>query len=1463
MSKPSEKLSKEDKRQQEKIELVKKYIQSKREKLLDISNRNNLVNLRFSLRSNRVIRIIDELPDVICQKLISGSKIKVIPLPHPQDELEDEKSDDFLQALEEAKTTNEEYLNQVEKLGEEYDESDVEYLKILRSLKDKVREKLGLELRPHPEIMKIEDYARAHDINPKYEVPIGSEENLEKHSDNELQTLFYPEDFERKCRALNKEARRSIDERGTNTLHISFGCLEWEESPGNNRYSPLCLMQIQIKETKTSKGYEFHISSDQAETFTNISLRKRLDHDFGIKLPKLEEGETPEKYFKKIKDTVLSNKPDWKIRRFITLAIHSYAKMSMYEELDPENWQGDIGAQENIMELVTGSDKASSTAEVYDVDDEKISSEVPILIDEADSSQFSAIYEAMSGRNLAIQGPPGTGKSTTIANMIASLMFAGKKVLFVAEKKAALDVVYKKLEDKGLSHFAFRLPSTAEKQTEILNKLKQRDELEKPDVNPDLPSIEKKYVKQKAKMRDYGRILSTKYFSIEKTGAEILNTLTKLKFFQDKYPREVNENPFVDNIHKFTRSEINKDIGDVESLEKISLDIKNEFGSLKGHPWYGLTLNRNDPYQIDQLLGDINSLFIFTQKLIHELEEYRKIINPKMSFYERSIEDYVVPSTQFKNDFDEHERLLINSLNDENFIKQFQEFYHHIDQITKFRISEKAVAQNVELDEDFTTPKLRRCIKDFKDSIFIISFLFNKNYRESRKYFKYVTKNISFSKSNGISIFENLIKYLEFKDNIQENIKAAKEKYKELKLVSSYLFQDDETDITKLTKVKEHLDIGKDNPDLLIAINTKIDQLDEIHKKCSHVLNMYDEFKKYWKEFSNNISVEKFFGFREENKKFTAILDKIEKIDFKNKDLLSKFVQLNFYSQSSTKEIEKIYNQFVEEDKDLSYLSYAYKFKIYNSLSRSLFDQEPNLSEYNAASFDEEVRILRDLDSKLFGYKKDELVDNLLKTPIDQGKRSGSPKDLTQRALLNHEWNKKRMFVPYRQLFKRAGLALRSMNPCYMLSPVSLSQIVEPKSEIFDVLIIDEASQMPIEEALGAILRSKQSIIVGDPMQLPPTNFFSAGSSDDDIEDDNESILELALSRYQPMRMLRWHYRSKSESLINFSNYYFYDNKLIIPPSANAEFAVKNNYVDKALYQARIKDNLVGEKKSKGGVNVHEASKISDGVINFMKECLKKKEMKSCLVVTMNNSQRDLIDEEIRLKSHKIPEVDDYIAHFEASTEPFTVKNLENVQGDERDVIFISTLFGPDKDKMVRQRFGPINQPNGYRRLNVLFTRAKERVELYTSMRANDITEGGERGKQILKNYLEYAATQKLDTGIVTGRDTDSDFEDWVKEELEKIGYQVYPQVGVGGFRIDLGIKHSNYPGYLAGIECDGAAYHSSVSARDNDIVRQRILEGLGWNIYRIWSTNWFKNPQAELIKLDGYLKSLIKSHRN
>ena len=258
------------------------------------------------------------------------------------------------------------------------------------------------------------------------------------------------------------------------------------------------------------------------------------------------------------------------------------------------------------------------------------------------------------------------------------------------------------------------------------------------------------------------------------------------------------------------------------------------------------------------------------------------------------------------------------------------------------------------------------------------------------------------------------------------------------------------------------------------------------------------------------------------------------------------------------------------------------------------------------------------------------------------------------------------------------------------------------------------------------------------------------------------------------------------------------------------------------------------------------------------------KKAKSCLVVAINQSQADLIDDAIILRESSNKVIQDYKKSWENTLEEFTVINLEKVQGDERDCIFISTVAGPNEKGIIDQRsFGPVNNPDkGHRRLNVLFTRAKKEIHLYTSIRANKvmITESAPRGRVVLKNYIEYSKTGKLEVGDISeGKEPMSEFEVFVKEGLEKLGYQVDPQVGVSGFFIDLGIKHKSFPdGYILGVECDGRAYHSSKSQRDNDILRQSILEDLGWNIYRIWSTDWFYNPQKELNKLDRYIKKII-----
>ena len=1448
------------------LKIVQKAIEKYRENLLDISNRNNLINLNFNPRSNKVIRIIDELPNNIYQKLTdeADKRLQLIPLPPSEKEPKDEKTEIFKKTFEELKTTNEVYLKSIEDLGEKFDESNKESQIIIRKLKDDVRTELKLTKRLSPETMSIEEYAKAHGIDPKYEVPIGSENKTEsRHEDNKLQTLFYPEDLERKGRILRKDTKRILDEKGTNTLHLSYGCIEWSEAGGVKRYSPLLLTQVQLSEESSPGGAEYFIESTQGETFINLPLSRKLLNDFNLTLPKIEEDEKPEEYFKKIQETVLKSKPNWKLRRYITLAIHNYSKMSMYEELDPEKWSANgniLGDQENIKTLFTGSSRESSLGETYDVDDKKIFSKVPILVEETDSSQFSAIVDAMSEKNLAIQGPPGTGKSTTITNMIASFLYNKKKVLFVAEKKAALDVVYKKLKDKGLDKFIFRLSSTAEKKTSIIEELKKRLDTKEPSLKSDLDLVEEEYIDQKNKIRKYGKILETKYFEIQKTGYEILSTLSRYKFFMGSYPKFVADKPFIDNTHKLSKNQYIKNLAIISDIDKIMQGLSKSFKDITKHPWYGLITEENNPYEITELKKYILELKEKTGDIIPNIDNFFKSLNIQSDINEKNLTSLIKAFTAAPLIDDENEKKIISHLIEKNIIDNFKKFKIELKEHNDFLKVKDDLAQEIEFDEKFETSDLKRHLKNIKNSIFILSFIFNPEYRKSKNYFTYVVKDGKYQKERAIRVIKDLISFVSLNKTNEATIKNLKGNYKNLKNALGDTFDNENTKYKLIDKISEYLKFS--NLDEQILINKNIYNIVSIKAKISKLNESLSLFNKCFDEINKKIDSKKFFNFSSENKVFSNILPKISKINFKDDKIISDYIQLNFYNKNLNKDLQELYDAFINEKFDFGMLEHSYKYLVYNSLAKKLFEKEKALSNFASESWDLEIDHFRDLDKIIFENKKNQLISNLLNISIEPGNRRGKVGDLTEKALIEKEVKKQRAHIPFRQLMRRAGKALRDMKPCYMLSPISLSQIVDAQPEIFDVLIIDEASQMKIEDSIGAILRSKQTIIVGDPQQLPPTNFFNATTEfdGDGIVDDDESILDLALSKYHPARMLKWHYRSKHESLINFSNYHFYDNNLIIPPSANDKFAIKNNYIN-GNYTARIKsDSQSTNKREQGGVNLIESEEISKGVIKFMKDCIKNKNKKSCLVVTMNNIQRDIIDENIRFLSSKDQAVSEYIGMWEETMEPFVVKNLENVQGDERDYIFISTLFGPNKDNITMQRFGPINHPKGHRRLNVLFTRAKHGVELFTSLTPNLVREGGEKGRQIFKNYLEYAKTERLETGKKSERDTDSDFEDWIKEELEQLGYEVIPQVGVSGFFIDLGIKHKKYKyGFLAGIECDGAAYHSSVSARDSDIVRQKVLESSGWNIYRVWSTSWFDSPQTELNKLDSYLKTLIK----
>ena len=377
-------------------------------------------------------------------------------------------------------------------------------------------------------------------------------------------------------------------------------------------------------------------------------------------------------------------------------------------------------------------------------------------------------------------------------------------------------------------------------------------------------------------------------------------------------------------------------------------------------------------------------------------------------------------------------------------------------------------------------------------------------------------------------------------------------------------------------------------------------------------------------------------------------------------------------------------------------------------------------------------------------------------------------------------------------------------------------------------------------DALGAMARSAQVVVVGDDKQLPPTRFFSKmldedeaqGDGDDLNAGDLESILGLCVAQGMSQRMLRWHYRSRHHSLIAVSNREFYDSRLFVVPSPTTVTAMHG------LHFRPVKGGVF----DRGGTatNRVEARAVAGAVI----EHARRYPRQSLGVGAFSVSQRDAIRDELEVLQREHVELAPFFST--GRPEPFFVKNLENIQGDERDVIFISVGYARDPSGYMAMNFGPLSSQGGERRLNVLISRARERCEVFSSITADDIDlqRAKSRGAAAFKTFLRYAATGVLDSQAPTGGDYDSDFERQVAVALEGLGHEVHRQVGTAGFIIDLAVVDPSKPGrYLLGIECDGATYHSSRSARDRDRLREAVLRDRGWKIHRVWSTDWFHRP--------------------
>ena len=504
------------------------------------------------------------------------------------------------------------------------------------------------------------------------------------------------------------------------------------------------------------------------------------------------------------------------------------------------------------------------------------------------------------------------------------------------------------------------------------------------------------------------------------------------------------------------------------------------------------------------------------------------------------------------------------------------------------------------------------------------------------------------------------------------------------------------------------------------------------------------------------------------------------------------------------------------------------------------FSERPTLAEFDGATHTRVLERFRRLDKAQFHHNQALIAErHWQQVPRHDG---GG-----QLGILRREFQKRTRHKPVRVLMIEAGRAIQRIKPVFMMSPLSIAKYIPPGSVSFDLVVFDEASQVRPVEALGAIIRGKQSVVVGDDKQLPPTSFFDRMADEGDEErsqtTDLESILGMFCAQGARERMLRWHYRSRHESLIAVSNHEFYDNRLVVFPSPTL---VKTNaglvfHHDPDTRYVRRNGNKAEAKTVAQAVAEHARSTphLTLGVVAF------------------SNVQARRIEDELDILRRSDPSSEDFFAG--SPEEPFFVKNLENVQGDERDVILISIGYGKIDGTYLPMNFGPLNQKGGERRLNVLITRARHRCVVYSNFVGADLDlrRSQARGVEALKTFLDYAQTGQIDTPRPTGRDADSPFEEAVAAELRVRGFEVDHQVGSARYFIDLAVRNPSQPGsYVLGVECDGATYHSARSARDRDRLRQERLVEIGWKIHRIWSTDWFRRPDLELDKVENAIQT-------
>ncbi|WP_324667957.1 DUF3320 domain-containing protein [Geochorda subterranea] len=1233
-------------------------------------------------------------------------------------------------------------------------------------------------------------------------------------------------DLHRKLERLRRNTRTVYEEQGVHTLFLALGMLEWKEAESAEEkvHSPLLLTPVHLD--RSDQRYVLRPHEDGPEV--NPTLEYRLQREFGIALPALEtNGEAADggaaihQFLGKVRESVRPK--GWAVLEQAWLAQFAFYKLPMYRDLEAPG-VAERAAAHPVVAALCGLRERSELApvDVRKVEEESARPEVFPVAD-ADSSQLEVMEQARQGRTMVVQGPPGTGKSQTILNLIAQALRDGRKVLFVSEKRAALEVVYARLQRLGLADLCLDLHSSRASRKAVVEELEASlAQLKNWQKRADGDAFEE-YRRVRARLNQYVEELHRPRDRQGRSAFQVHGTLARL-----------HEVPFVDAPLPFDRPlEVERD------RENAVFELVRQVARLgvwdeeRTHPWREAAAPEdfipiaeavNSAYgalrrATEGLLGVANAIFEFTGERVEtarHLEERLGLLR-----WLARMPDATIQAAWLMLDEAGRRAMVGFAQSVEEHARRRREGAAYLRGVGVNPGGEPGEEPDIEagevralhsvLEKASKRPWLRRVMAEWK---------------VQRRLARLIGRKLR--RSEAVGVVRALFAVQESRAWIDAHAGRIRG---ELGIEPGTDDWNPEATVRAVEWVTATVQAGGGHLSERLRERLVREAPQVIRRTASSLVEAASRALDEWRSAASAEPVVRCFPEGLGGRSFREVsLDELRENAatwereagrlpewLEHRRLMRKAEEVGlsaFFAACRTKGLPA------------GRLSDAFRRAYFARWLRAAYGESEVLRSFPGHAWEEIRRRFQELDKQL----QEQAV---IATFEAVAARLPDPLPASELTVLAREARKKRRHLPLRKLFPVIPKLLLAVKPCLMMSPLSVATYLPRELFRFDLVIFDEASQLPPGDAVGVLLRGEQAVIFGDNKQLPPTDFFRAhaeGEEEEPDAQDYESILDIA-SVYFPGPMLKWHYRSRDERLIAFSNRYFYGRQLITFPAPGTDG------VETGVSFVHVPDGVFGKGGSR--TNRVEAERVAQLVL----EHCRRTSGLSLGVITMSIEQRDAVEEALRrlLRAHPEVKLPD--------KEEFFVKNLETVQGDERDVIILSVGYGPSEPGGTPSlNFGPLNRMGGDRRLNVAITRARYRMIVVSSMTpeqlAGVVGQARWDGPKMLAGYLRYAKQGGVNADVSGTGQPESEFEEAVRDALVGRGYEVDCQVGVSGYRMDLAVRDPDVPGrYIVGIECDGATYHSARTARDRDRIRQVALENLGWKILRVWSTEWIRDP--------------------